>query len=271
MIHTIYREDEIIVALNGMPYTVDVEDPRYDDIFEAIENDDEEKLISLLSTKGRTVNLRNDLSADGIECTGGAYTYKGNPLPMDLTDYIMSAMDRGNTKPIVQFVQRLYENPNYDTRIRLFEFMERNKMPIDNDGRFLAFKVVTSDYMDKHTQSVSNSVSTTVPRKAWSDVDTDPTVHCSRGYHACSLSYITSFFNTGDRIVSVAIAPEDVGSIPDDYDGAKLRCRQYEVMADITDSYLADTANVRIHITSGEGLDPVARAVYESRYARDYY
>lgn len=271
MIHAIYREDEVIIALNGMPYTIDVDDPRYDDICDALDAEDEAALTSLLSTKGRAANLRNDLAAEGIEVSSDGYTYKGNPLPMDLTDYIVSAIERGNTTPIVKFVKRLFENPNYDTRIRLFEFMERNKMPIDNDGRFLAFKVVTPDYMDKHTRTISNKVGTLVPRKAWSDVDTDPTVTCSRGYHACSLSYIQHFCSDGDRIVSVAIAPEDVGSIPDDYDGAKLRCRQYEVMADITESYLQDTANAKIRISSGEGLDPSARSDYNRRYSRDFY
>jgi hypothetical protein len=46
--------------------------------------------------------------------------------------------------------------------------------------------------------------------------------------------------------VSVAIDPADVGAIPDDYNQAKLRCRHYEVLADITNKFNAEKSNAAL-------------------------
>jgi len=248
MIHTIYRDDEVIVAVDGYPYTVSVDNPRYEDVCLAIENDDEEELRMLLSTKAQGTRLYTQLTEYGIEEHEGDFTYKGNPIAMDLNDYLLAALDSGEGKPVIRFIQRLFENPNHDTRERLFAFMEQNKMPLDNEGRFLAFKGVRADYKDKHSGKIDNSPGVTVPRMLWSEVDTNTEITCSRGYHACSKEYLNDFwYADGDRVVSVAIAPEDVGAIPKDYNGAKLRCRQYEVLADVTDVYIKDTAGAKLH------------------------
>lgn len=245
MIHSIYRDDEIIVALNGIPYTVSVDDPRYDEVVDAAMNEDEELLESLLSIKGRSKIMFDDLEEEGLEEVCGDYFYKGNQIAMDLNDYLGSALNSGNYMPVVRFIQRLYENPNQDTRGRLFTFMDNNKMPIDSQGRFLAFKGVRDDYRDHHSGTIDNAPGSVVPRMSWSEVDTDSRNTCSRGYHACSKDYFNSgFFNA--KVVSVAIAPEDVGAVPADYNDAKLRCRQYEVIADITDQFKEQGEKIKI-------------------------
>lgn len=273
MIHYIKRAEEVIIAINGVPYISHVESPNHEAVLEALADKDEETLLALLSIKGRASNMLVDLASEGIEEIAGTYYYKGNDLEMGLSEYLYAALNDGDYSPVVKFIQRLFENPNHDTRTRLFSFMEVNKLPIDSEGRFLAFKAVTDTYLDKHTRRINNAPGVTVPRMSWSEVDTDPTNHCSRGYHACSRDYIVGdgafFFSEGaDRVVSVAIAPEDVGSIPDDYNGSKLRCRQYEVLADITDTVIAEQQDVRIRQPGT--LDPYYS---DSRYEReqDYY
>lgn len=258
MIHTIYRDDEVIVAFNGFPYSIDVDDPRYEDVCDAVRDDDEGALEALLSIKQRADAMFTDLSEDGIEQSAGYYTYKGNPIGMDLTDYLRSALDTGEHGPIVQFIQRLFKNPSQDTRERLFAFMEKNKMPIDKNGMFLAFKGVSSDYYDKRTGTVYNGPGTTVPMLEWDEVDTDPSNTCSRGYHACSKEYLTGWVYDDDRVVSVALDPAEVASIPDDYNGSKLRCRQYTVLADVTEQYTREQEDVTLH--SAGGLNPNAPA-----------
>lgn len=246
MIHTIFRDDEIIVALDGYPYTVPVDDHRYEDVCNAIADNDEEGLADLLVLKKRFDQMYIDLEDDGLEYRNGDYFYYGNPVPMDLNDYLREALYAGSAKPVINFIKSLFENPNHDTRMRLFGFLDHNKMPIDEEGRFLAFKVVKSNYYDKHSGTVYNGVGTVVPRMSWSEVDTDNENTCSRGYHACSKEYISHFNGEGDRLVTVAVYPEDVGAIPSDYNQSKLRCRQYEVICDITDQYLREKENVSI-------------------------
>ena len=246
MLHTIVRDDEVIVAINGFPYVVAYDDPRYDEVLDLIDDRDEEGLLDILSRRTRATAMFNELQQYDITCdSAGDYTYKGQLIPMELNDYLASAMDNSDGSeavymPVVRFIQRLYKNPSYDTRQRLFGFMDHNKMPLDQDGRFLAYKGVRSDYKDKHSGTMLNMPGMTVSLGDWSDVDTDSNVTCSKGLHACSIDYLDFWYSESDRLISVAIAPEDVGAIPSDYNNAKLRCKKYEVIADITDQYLAN-------------------------------
>jgi hypothetical protein len=266
MIHSIFRDDEVIVALNGIPYTIDCDDPRYDQVCDCIELGDEEGLIDIFSSKRKYDKLQDSLLEFGINQTVTGYSYNGTPLPMDLSSYLYDAMDTSNVGPIIKFVEKLFSNPNHATRQHLFEFMDRNKMPIDKDGNFLAYKVVSPTYMDKHTGTMNNAPGSTL-EVAWAQVDTNPEITCSRGLHCCALSYCSSFYSPGDKVVSVSVNPQDVGSIPVDYDGAKMRTRAYTVVSDITEQYLANHSHA-LRVDSN-GLDP-NREPYV-RVARDYF
>jgi hypothetical protein len=268
MIPCIFRDDEVVVVLGNYPYIVSVDDPRYEAVTEAVDEDDEEGLLNILSSKRKASGMLRGLEDEGIEYSEGTYSYKGNTIAMDLNDYLAAAMDTGGSvTPIVKFIQNLYENPNHDTRMRLFGFIERNKMPLMDDGRFIAFKGVGEDYYDKHSHTVDHTPGRYIPVKDWSDVDTDSTVTCSRGYHACAKEYLDSWYAGSDRIVSVAIDPADVGAIPDDYNQAKLRCRHYAVLADITDKFNAEKSNSAL---GGDLKVGQTRDMFGSR-ARDLY
>lgn len=263
----VFRDDEVIVILGGVPYTVSSEDPRYWDISKAISNEDEDGLELLLSLKGRAKNMLAELAEQGIEEVGSGYTYLGNKIDMDLGGYLRASLDNGSWGSVVSFIKRLFENPSHDTRQRLFGFMQANKLPVQPDGTFLAFKVVRENYLDKHSGSVDNTPGVEVPRFSWAEVDTDPDQTCSRGYHACSKDYLSSFYSPGDRIVAVAIGPEDVGAIPRDYNDSKLRCRGYAVVADITESVVGKFDRARINL----GLSPDFDDEDPFGYRKDYY
>jgi hypothetical protein len=269
MINYIKRDDEVIIVLDGVPYPVSCSDRRFAAVKEALFEQDEEELKQLLSIKGRAEDLFLKLVEEGIETSGGGYTYLGTPIAMDLAVYLRAAIDDGNYEPVVNFIKRLFENPSHDTRSRMFRFMEVTKMPILPDGRFLAFKIVCNDYSDKRTKAISNAPGTVVPKLDWSKVDTDPNVTCSRGYHACSRDYLRTYYNDGDRIVAVAIGPEDVGTIPTDYNDSKLRCRGYEVLTDITDEVVGHFNEARINY--GGSLDPNYEEDDEQDLDSDYY
>ena len=48
MIHAIYRDDEVIVSLDGFPYVISAEDHRYDEVMDALEDEDEHALADIL-------------------------------------------------------------------------------------------------------------------------------------------------------------------------------------------------------------------------------
>jgi hypothetical protein len=255
---TIYRDNELIVVFNSYPYVVSYDNPAYAEIELAIEENDDIALEDLLSIKGKSKKLEASLVEDGLESDGiGGFTYMGNPVEMDLSDYLYSALEAESSEvhSIINFFKNLFSNGSHDVRTKLFGFMEHNKMPITPDGEFMAFKVVTHSYLDKYTRTINNTPGVTPPELDWSKVDTDPEKTCSNGYHVCSKEYIPAFYNEGDRVVSVVVDPRDVGAVPNDYNGSKIRCRKYTVVADVTDRYIKEQENIRLY--TDRGLNPV--------------
>lgn len=251
MLSVIYRDDSVLVSLGGMPYSVFMEDPRYEQVLDLIKKEDEEALRQVLSTKYNAKSIVNELQQFNFTLNNNVYYYKENPINMDLSKYLTDALVRKvSVIPIINFIKNLFNNPNYNTRQQLFSFMQKNNMPIESDGCFLAYKVVRSDYKDKHTGTMDNSPGSklSVP---WDAVDTNPERTCSRGLHCCSFEYCSVFFSPGDRLVCVKVNPADVGAVPSDYNGSKLRAKAYEVVSDITDQWLQDMRNMSLRTDSG--------------------
>jgi len=264
-IATIYRDDMVIVSINGTPYQVDVDDPRYEDLCELLEDNNagEEEIKELLTNAGRYQKILADGEHRGFDLDADPVTCNGIEIAMDLSRYLMASLDRnsGADNPVFHFIERLMENPSEITRERLFAFMEHNLLPITEEGRFLAYKVVGPDYYDKHSHTVEHRPGDSPPRKSWSDVDTSPDRTCSFGYHACAREYaVDQFYSPGDHVMCVSVAPEDVGSIPTDYNNAKLRCRGYIVVSEITESVLADPKFHKLHAVGGLNVDDEDRA-----------
>jgi hypothetical protein len=248
MIGKIYRDDMVILTIDGVPYTVRDDDPRYDELMDGLaEGWDEEAILDLLTSKTAVGVVEDQLSSAGIvfDMTGDRATYNGNPLPTDLTGYLSAAISRGDASAVVEFVKRLFKSPNENTRMSLFRFLETNHMPILDDGRFLAFKVVNDDYTDCHSGTFDNTPGSTL-RVEWDQVDTNPELTCSRGLHVCSREYLKAFYHAGRRVVTVAVAPEDVGAVPYDYNGSKMRTVGYEVLVEITEKYVAEKEAIEL-------------------------
>lgn len=133
-----------------------------------------------------------------------------------------------SVKSLVMFLDKLLANPSYRAVKELWKFLSHNDIEIAPDGDFFAFKVVTSDFMDKHTRTMSNAVGTVVkmPRNL---VDENSANTCSAGLHVCARHYIKSFSSGGDKLVRVKVSPTDVVSIPNDYADSKMRCCRYVV------------------------------------------
>jgi hypothetical protein len=253
MAAVIYRDDEIILAIDNVPYIISYDDPEWEAINAALEEGyDDDELLAIISSAGKMADLQRELEASGlsIDPFTDQLTYEGNVIPADLSKYITNSLERGSAAPIIAFVKRLFQNPNHHTRQSLFQFISANGMPIYDDGQFMAYKVVRSNYLDKHSGTMDLTPGRAPIVIPWSQVDTDPNVTCSRGLHACSRAYIPEFYSEGDRVVTVKVAPEDVGAVPYDYDGSKLRCKQYQVVRDITDQYTKEQENLAVRAGS---------------------
>lgn len=136
-------------------------------------------------------------------------------------------------KSLINFLDKLLLNPSYRAVNELYGFLEHNDIKLTPEGKFIAWKVVRNTYMDKHSNTMDNSVGK-VLRVNRNQVDEDSNSNCSYGLHVCAKQYIDSFYNGGDRIVTVEVDPADVVAIPKDYNNSKMRCAGYVVTGDVT-------------------------------------
>lgn len=172
----------------------------------------------------------NTFGGGKVTVSAGVVKYNGEPLHNALTRRILGMIRQGETvKPLVNFLERLMNNPSGRAINELYRFLECNSLPITQDGHLLAYKRVRSDYTDVHTGSINNHVGQEVSMPRW-QVNDDPNQTCSNGLHFCSLEYLKGFGS--GPVMIVKVDPADVVSIPVDYNNSKARCCRYRVVAE---------------------------------------
>lgn len=206
-------------------FSYPVSHPKFSEIVEAVNDKNVTKLASL-SSSSVYFNL-------GLQIVAGKVIFNDWEINGVLAKRLLSVFEyKLDGAPWVKFVENLYRNPEQFSRDELYLWLEKSDMPLTEDGCFIAYKVVTSDYMDRHTKTFNNNVGQIVS-VARESVDANRNRLCSTGLHFCSKNYLPSFYQAGDRVVLVKVNPADVVSIPSDYDNSKGRCWSYEVVDEI--------------------------------------
>ena len=187
--------------------------------------------------------LKDQRITDDVAIEGGAVTFKGTPIDNTLTARMLRQLREGfDLKPMARFLENLMQNPSYRAVQDLYTFLEYGKMPVTEDGCFLAYKKVRSDYRDIRTGTFDNSVGQVV-RMPRNQVDEDPKRTCSYGLHVCSFEYLASYASASDdRVVISKVNPRDVVAIPKDYNDTKMRVSCYEVVGELQ-SYQQERRN----------------------------
>ncbi len=129
------------------------------------------------------------------------------------------------------------------------QFLEYKELPITEDGCFLAYKGVQTDYFSSsgnvNTKVIQGTVNSSgqifngvgeVIEVRRRDVDDDRNKHCSHGLHCGSLDYARGF---ASKLVVVKVNPADVVSVPNDCSCQKCRVSKYEVISDFVEEIQA--------------------------------
>ncbi len=181
-----------------------------------------------------------------IAVDGDNLIYNGTIVHNVLTQRIVQMIHNGDeATPMLNFLVNLMDNPSEGSIDQLYTFLEHEKLPITEDGCFLAYKAINRDYTDKYTGTISNKVGDKV-KMPYEQVTADPTKHCSSGLHCGSIEYVRCYGNfktdengehTGDRLVTVKVNPNAVVSVPEDSDRQKVRVYRYVVHEEIENPY----------------------------------
>lgn len=250
MVYYTKHDRGLTLFYDGKSRTVSSDDQNYSKILDALREkkfDVARKLMSVGETiaeaAASVANGKQRITIEGnrVMYTDGVGSKREllGPLVDRIIDSVTSGATAASIKPLMLFMDNLQKNRLKDIREELYQFMQSGKMPITQDGCFLAYKKVRADYKDCHSGTMDNSPGKLVQMKP-EDVDTDRHNLCSRGLHFCSRSYLSSF--GGQRTVVVKVNPRFVFAIPTDYNNAKGRASEYYVVGECTGDPAAEEA-----------------------------
>lgn len=228
--------------LNGDWKAADSSHPKYSEIEALVAQDKFKEAAALIDVKSVVLSA---IAGTDITLEGNEVKYKGELVAGTLGRRIVDLQHKGlPVDYLVKFLENLMLNPSKRAVDELYDFLEVSKLPITDDGHFLAYKSVRQDFTDHHTGKMDNSVGVIVemPRNK---VDEDKNRTCSAGLHFAAHEYAKGFGASG-RMVVLKINPRDVVTIPSDYNNQKGRACRYEILEEIkrSDTKLVDAGAV---------------------------
>ncbi len=223
-----FVDGNLTLVLNNQSYQVLPDHINYKLILESLPTATAEELLEVVDVQKAVAVFSDGL----VEIKNGQVLYEGEEVHGSISKRILEFMNKGLPfQPLVNFLNNIMENPSMQSQKELYDFLEHEHLPVTEDGHFLAYKAVRSDFKDKYRGVFDNSVGQVCTMQR-AKVDDDRGRGCSNGLHAGALNYVASYgsLENGDLIVIVKINPRDVVSVPSDSNYEKLRTCRYEVV-----------------------------------------
>ena len=231
--------------LNNKPIHITSDRLNYKSIIEAIRNDDEDLVRSLLDEN----QILNNISNGRVTVKGSSVFLDGKELHSAEAKKLVDLVSEGatNIDRWFRFIEKLHDNPSYHCRKQAYDFIAHTGMPMTENGNLIGYKGVQDDYYSQHGNTnnriiqgivnnngqILNTVGSTIemPR---SDVDDNPNNGCSSGLHVGSHDYANSWAGADGRLMIVEYNPADIVSVPAEHGSGKLRVCKYTIIAEHT-------------------------------------
>ncbi len=229
-----FNGDTITVFLKGAPHPVDASHPNFNTVLQELQNktEDEDALLKLVSVR----TFMQGLKIGNVRVGTDAVYYKDQIVHSHLTSRILDIVSKGlDPAPWCLFLDNLMLNPSKVAVDELYLWLEKSRMPITNDGHFLAYKKVRDDYGSYYDNGQTANALHTYIEMARNQVDDRRQNTCSQGLHFCSWDYLPHYQGGQGRVLVVKINPGDVVSIPSDYDNAKGRAWRYYIFDEVAE------------------------------------
>ena len=221
-------DGNLTVILKNKAHQVIPDHTNYKLILEALPTATEDELLELVDIEKAIATF----SQGQVSIVNGKVMFEGEEVHGSISKRIIEFMSKGLPfQPLVNFLENLMKNPSMQSQQELYDFLEHENLPVTEDGCFLAYKAVNSDFKDKWRGTFDNNVGQVCEMRR-AKVDDNRGRGCSAGLHAGALNYVANYgsVDAGDNIVIVKINPEDVVSVPSDCNCEKLRTCKYEVV-----------------------------------------
>lgn len=239
MLATIITPSGINIHIPGMGMkSIPVNSPMYKPVVDIVMDginlpedqqlSDNEKIHRILRVIDREAII-NKTYNDQFSVIDGNVQIEGEFVPVQISKRLIDFIElKYDTEPIIKFWKHLRNNPSERSRVELLSFLEKHGIPISEDGCFVAYKYVNSDFTSKHDRRYDNSPGNE-PYMDRSQVNDDSSQTCSQGLHVAAWEYVKG----NSTVVAVKVNPVDVVSIPYDYEGQKMRVCRYLVLHEV--------------------------------------
>lgn len=275
-----YTGNSLVVAalIDGQMRTKIVESthPNWRQVFSLYQLGRVEELVPLMDMGAAiAAKFHGQFSVENNEVR-----YKDNVVHGYLIDRILFFMRElpNQAERLLAFAENLYQNPDPRVIEQLYKFLEHKNMPITDDGCFLAYKGVGSDYYSRTSGDIKVLKGKVKDGRIWNGVGAhvvvarpqvcaDPNIGCSSGLHVGSWEYADGFKGDGHLMV-VKTNPKHVCSVPTDCSYQKCRACEYEVIAE---------EGRKLHEVKDSNFDKVAKQFNRdslgrfSKYVRDAF
>jgi hypothetical protein len=239
----------LTVVINGKVYSVDKSHPNYDLLLESYKKSNSQDFLDLYTHKKNQeeVLVKEFITGTGIVVESNRVLYNGKELHNSFASRILETQKNGfPITPMVAFFENLLQNPSAKSISEAPDFLMNRNLPLTEDGCFLAYKSVQSDWYSKAKGDGSltlisgkevdgriyNAVGEVIECTR-NQVDDDRDRQCSHGLHVGGLDYSGpgGWYNKHDDIVVIVkVNPKDIVSVPKDHNAQKVRVCKYEVI-----------------------------------------
>ena len=228
--YTLIPGSIIVIQYEGDVYTVDASHGSFDAIVNYCSQGWYDSAVNL----AQPIKAITEFTKGDVTVANGHVMYMGDEVNDGLAMAILRLMEEGDEgfKKLVAFLGKVKKNPSYKSRMELFGFIKAADIEITDSGDLICWKAIREEWTDCYTGKIDNSIGTVVTMDR-TEVNDDSSQTCSAGLHCCAKSYLGSFHTA--RVVKVLVNPEDVVSIPTDYNDAKMRTCKYVVIEEVTD------------------------------------
>jgi hypothetical protein len=200
----IITSNAIVLFLDNKPMKFEKGSNQYAKIIEAFDLPESQQEAAVRKAIEKTAERAEK---NGFKISPEEVSYKGEILPQALADKVRSIHREGLPLNLFEkFWMNIQDNPSASSVRELYEFLAYKELPITEDGCFLAYKGLESDFWsisgNKQTKVVKgivnasghilNTVGAEIEVKR-RDVDDNRDHHCSFGLHVGSLDYARGF------------------------------------------------------------------------------
>jgi len=240
----IVTNSAITVIWEGQPYTVNIDNPNYVGLKNALLNAEYENI-------GRYLDIKKsieDFSHGSIKVVAEKVYYGNYELKGFVIDKLLEFLRSGakDAQPILNFIEKLMFNPSKNSVDQLYTFLSYKTLPLTETGNVIGYKGVYADYYSKYGNPntvvitgkvdsagrILNKIGETI-EVARNSVDDNKDNHCSHGLHVGSYDYAKDWAGNTGHLLMVEFDPSDAVSVPTDCSFQKLRVSKYKVIGEV--------------------------------------